>query len=469
MLEIKLKNTYKKFIHYFSIFTIILGTTFGSLNSANAAAVGLAGGATAVLADINESNDTVTVTFAEGAGNNVATIDAANSAGIVFDTLINAGLTGTLNIAGEAGSDVTITGTITAIDALTFSITTSEAADIISSGAHVEVGTGVLIFNLTAGETLTRSGDEASAAIIRGGGILAITGSSSYTDSIGSTTALASLTTAASKTVSFGSTVAAVAATLNGTVGITGAAAIPTLTIGSDATTVGDVTFTTTLASTTSATINAVATGTFNGIVTTPSLVVNGTANINAINQATAVVTLANGGIVYLPKTMTATAAADSVFSNTDQEAGTLNDGGKIYLPSRFNSGDTINLFDDSTDATTAAALITKTDTIVQNNALSTHSASIYSATGKEALTGIKVTATDKAATVTASELNVTTNKAKAFLQARDAAIAADEGSVETGALSAMYNALYALNGQSATEDTDLSQQVAPQDDMISG
>jgi len=36
MLETKLKNTYKKLIHYFSIFTIILGTTFGSLNSAYA-------------------------------------------------------------------------------------------------------------------------------------------------------------------------------------------------------------------------------------------------------------------------------------------------------------------------------------------------------------------------------------------------------------------------------------------------
>ena len=34
MLEVKLKNTYKKLIHYFSIFTIIFGTTFGSLNSA---------------------------------------------------------------------------------------------------------------------------------------------------------------------------------------------------------------------------------------------------------------------------------------------------------------------------------------------------------------------------------------------------------------------------------------------------
>ena len=33
---------YKKFLNYFSIFTIVLGTTFGSINSANADNIGAA-------------------------------------------------------------------------------------------------------------------------------------------------------------------------------------------------------------------------------------------------------------------------------------------------------------------------------------------------------------------------------------------------------------------------------------------
>jgi outer membrane autotransporter protein len=238
---------------------------------------------------------------------------------------------------------------------------------------------------------------------------------------------------------------------------------------GNAAAEVGTATFGGTTTALTSVTVGASATGTFNGITTTPSLVVTGTANIGAIDQAVAKVTLNSTGVIQLGKTLTATAAADSIFSNTAQLGGTLNATGKILLPSRLKGADTLNLFDDSTNAGTAATLLAATDVVVQDNALVDHTASIYSATGKTAATGIVITATNKTAAVTASELGVNVNKATAFLQARDAAIAADIATTDTASLSSIYNVLYALSGQSATADTDFTNQVSPQTDTITG
>ncbi len=323
-------------------------------------------------------------------------------------------------------------------------------------------GEGAIVVNNTTGKTVTFASAIGDAA---GNLVKSITVNADKTAAFNGAVATAALTLNSGSTSTFGSTLTATAATITGTATFTGAATIPTATVAAG----GTATFTSTLASTTSATIANTGTATFNGIVTTPSLIVTGTANINAINQATAAVTLNSTGVIQLEKTLVATSAADSIFSNTAQLGGTLNATGKILLPSRLKGGDTLNLFDDSTNAGTAATLLAATDVVVQDNALVNHTASIYSATGKTADTGIQITATNKTAASAASELGVNVNKATAFLQARDAAIAADIATTDTASLSSIYNVLYALSGQSATADTDFANQVSPQTDTITG
>jgi uncharacterized protein with beta-barrel porin domain len=486
--------------------------------SANAADFNVADGITIVVTDNNGATaGTTAVAGTDGVTVTGATAGIDTTGAITIASLTNT-VTNTTTTSGNAA--LTITGAVTAATGTTLTLTLGATSSLATAGAHVRTGTGVLAINL-GGRTITRSGDLASAATFDGTGTLAVTGDSSYTQSIGGTTALtavtvatgktmtiagtaaqtlaatningggagvgtlaitntggtvtvsgavgtvtlANITTAANTTTNFGGAVAATAATFTGTTSVTGVAAIPTLTVAAG----GAATFTTTLASTTSATIANTATATFNGIVTTPSLIVTGTANINAIDQATAAVTLSSTGVIQLGKTLTATAAADSIFSNTAQLGGTLNATGKILLPSRLKGADTINLFDDSTDALTAATLLAATDVVVQDNALVNHTASTYSATGKTAATGIVITATNKTAQAAASELRVNVNKATAFLQARDAAIAADVAATDTASLSSIYNVLYALSGQSATADTNFANQVSPQTDTITG
>ena len=86
----KLSARLRKIFNYFSIFTIVFGTTLGSINSANAAAVLLANGGgdqsdgIYIGADINEAADTLSNTAAAA-----VTFQTA-AAAIAFDTLITA-------------------------------------------------------------------------------------------------------------------------------------------------------------------------------------------------------------------------------------------------------------------------------------------------------------------------------------------------------------------------------------------
>jgi uncharacterized protein with beta-barrel porin domain len=84
-----------------------------------------------------------------------------------------------------------------------------------------------------------------------------------------------------------------------------------------------------------------------------------------------------------------------------------------------------------------------------------------------EADASVTVTATEVGQTTVESNLGVTSNKAKALSQAYQAAI--NDTVADSGAEDAFFNALNALNGSSATADTTLAEQVAPQTDMISG
>ena len=104
---------------------------------------------------------------------------------------------------------------------------------------------------------------------------------------------------------------------------------------------------------------------------------------------------------------------------------------------------------------------------VMQDTALSTYSA--VESVVSEGVEKITITSTNKSAATTASELSVNTQQATALFQARDAAAAANAAATDTAAIDGIFNALNAQSGLSATADTDLAKQVAPQTDTISG
>ena len=201
------------------------------------------------------------------------------------------------------------------------------------------------------------------------------------------------------------------------------------------------------------------ATATFKGIITTPSLFVLGTANINVKNQAVAVTDLRDIGSIVINK---AIVSGDTVFASTNQTNTTINATGKIYYPANLKNGETLVLFNDSSADATGTATAVAATTVSQNNALSTYTAALSTQQ-------IVVTAADKSAATTASELGVNTNKATGLLQARNAAVAANAAVTDTAAIDAIFNVLNAQSGQSATADTAFTNQVAPQTDIITG
>ena len=228
---------------------------------------------------------------------------------------------------------------------------------------------------------------------------------------------------------------------------------------GNVAAEVGTATFGGTVAALTSVSVGASATGTFGGIVTTPSLVVTGTANINAKNQAIAVTTLVTGGNIVIGKGLV---SGDTVIVSTNQTPAPFENDGAIFFPANLTNGQTLTLFSDATADANGTLVATNATTAAQNNALSTYSAAL-------ATQAVVVTSTDKTASTTAGLLGVNINKATALLQARNAAAAANAAATDTSSIDAIFNALNARGGQSATADTNFTNQVAPQTDIVSG
>jgi outer membrane autotransporter protein len=176
---------------------------------------------------------------------------------------------------------------------------------------------------------------------------------------------------------------------------------------------------------------------------------------------------ITNGSVVFRTDSTAfdSTAIAAAIDGSTTAPA--------IYLPANLKGGQTIDLIqsvvnpaaDFSGDLVgTMTALVTdlNTGSILKDNALSDYTAS--AATGV-----VTITSNDKSAATTASELGVNTNKAKALLQARDAAAAANAAGTDTSTTDAIFNVLNAQSGQSATADTTFANQVAPQTDTITG
>ena len=587
-LYFKINERLKKIFNYFSIFTIVLGTTFGSINSANAADFNVLAGVTITKADNNGaaegttavgSTDDATMKGATAifdttadsfeiailTGDNsvahVATItDTAGASGNTFTitTLTNVvkGITltvdGNLDIKGETDG-----GAINVADGILVDLLTDDDLDIDStidgqsSGAGLLTVTGNLHdLNADIGQTnalalITVAGDDADFNEEVSTTTLTITGAGTtlaknvgadtinldaglttinglITDAAGTGSASVVLADATNVldigkagTHKFNTTVTDSEGEINttidgvvidGTIGtslaliqdidIDGSTTIngnifadavdvattETLTLkannGSTLTTLtgsGAITFSGTSAQSTdqidgsAAYLGTITAGNAAGV--TFSTVIGGTNGVDALvvdgvdlpeviisenDNQVGEIDMDADAIMRIAKTVT---DGETVFlASTDMKAADIPSTAKIYMPVNLSDGQTLKLFDTVDDNNT---FTTNLNSALQDTGIMT-----YTATA--ATDDYTVTANLKSDTTAASDLSVTTNNAKALKQAFSAAIV-DGANADSTLEDAFKNALNQDGGYSATEDTALAKQVAPQDDMISG
>jgi len=196
---------------------------------------------------------------------------------------------------------------------------------------------------------------------------------------------------------------------------------------------------------------------TFDALIDTALLDAKGTLvfneNANVLDDFDIAATT---GTIYIEETVT---NGETVFALSDDGDATSVGGtgtANIYMPINLSNGQTVKLFTDVTDAH-ASAINTDVNAALQDTAVINYTATVTDTDD------ITVTAANKTASATASEISVTTNDATALLQAYTSAIndttadATAEGSFQT-----------ALQGTTATASA-LAKQVSPQTDLISG
>ena len=200
----------------------------------------------------------------------------------------------------------------------------------------------------------------------------------------------------------------------------------------------------------------------FADIIDTVSLDIDNDITVSENNNVVGLsdagsINIANSAIVTIDDTI---AAGESVFKTdaSDNTAGVVIGTGThtLNLPSNFTSG-TITYIDGA-DQTLTSTMVG--DIIVTDTALTDYTVALASSD-----LDIAVTAAAKTEAATATELGITANDSRALKQA---SLAIGAGG-NAAAVDALTNAMNATNGFSATEDTALAKQVAPQTDLISG
>jgi len=529
-----LNGLFKKIFNYFSIFTIVLATTLGTINSANAGDYTLAEDGTSAANGINDSTDddslaagdtvdlvTFTLTIDEALDLSLADLHAVTgttgtltftsgaTGGDVTQTLASFATTGAgnLNVTSEAGGDdnftVTVSGVVTTVGGvvtLTADTTTAVATTLNIAGATIggtgssfvldetaTKGTSILNLNSTAAtQTITGTIDGGAAG--EGELQIANTGESTVVASaVGGTNSLRLLDV--NSAASFSGAVTTTTATIDFATTVTGALSATTTTMGagdvltaasnvtsaivltdatsgltlsgSDVTVTGDinaasatdagivsvtgskVTFAGNLGAATGTNIDTLAVAASKRAVITETANFVDQVDIEALGELEITKAVTSGTVF----TMTgATFAAADIASTS-----------KIYLPVNLVGGETLIFAAGHSNADATATAI---DTALVDTALVDYSAAQSGGT-------TTITATTKSDDTISTELGVTSNTSKAMVQALASVV--NDTVADSDAEDAMYNAMTANGGYSATDDTNFAKQVAPQDDMISG
>jgi uncharacterized protein with beta-barrel porin domain len=516
------KITSKKVFNYFSIFTIVLGTSFGSLSSANAAALTLTQNSTNASNGVNgdttlavDGTDTVSM------GDFTLAITGLDGTATAFSIGAVTGLSadGTteleLNFQEDGASvaqEITVASVILTADSDTagvLDINFADAAGVSGTATFTgEVDTGT--FGTTLGlididmadssattpvATIQFGGDVTGTTTLDEGAeditiILNGTAAQTYTGTINSNggDGEGNLRVTNTTGVTFATAVGKAGSGALGTIDINGATTFDAaseamiVTVDADTTFTGALTANTSTAIATSGTdvtlsaasntgTTTLASGTTltaDGVLTTGDLTnTSGKVYLNAASNVVDNIIIAGTGELHIGKAFVTTNNINT--SSTSDGEGNFASTGKIYLPSNLTSGETLTITDsgafdegdaDKTAITTAAAV----NTILQDTALVDYSASAASA----GATVITITATDRTTSAVATQLSTTTNNATAALKLMTV-LDDHDTSGDTAAFTAFDNALKAQAGYGATEDTDFIDQTAPQTDLISG
>ena len=503
-LVLAIVDSFKKFknklAYYFAIFAMVFGSTFGTFNAANAVeTMVLSGASTAgpgtmvTLSDdkallvngseaLNMSTHAATLTIADDAADQIfgaitgttgkltiTSVEETDAATQTFSTYTGTDSDIQITTAGTQAHTVIFTGAVTT-GAVTGTIVidgqgTQTVATLVQVGGDL---TGVVSLddndgtvtlemtgdNTTIGQTVNSVGGD-NEAILKLSGTGTTVSSAVGKGTLGSLQAID-----IDGTATFDGASEAAAYTVDADTTFTGAVTANTgFTVATDGT---DVTLS--AASTTGATTLASGTTlTSAGILTTGDLT-NTSGKIFLSENANAAdnILLVATGELHIGK---AVASGETINEGTTSDANSFPTTAKVYLPSNLSSGETILWVDTggwnedglSTVGSTATAL----GLILQDTALVA-----YSVAG--ATNTLTITATDKTATAVATEIGATKNVGTSLLQAM-ASVNANSLTGDTAAFDAFDNAMKAQNGLSATADTDLALQVAPQTDAIGG
>ena len=466
----KFKN---KLAYYFAIFAMVIGSTFGTMNSAHALSFATLdsadssddGAATTVIttgaAIIMDEAGTLTVTVANGAETTVsigaitrtvgnptlkvvtlaadtdnqaiaiASINfavagegdieftAENNAAADGDLTVTVGDLATLgkfeidaNDAGGAASVLTVnlTGTTAVTEASTAVAAAKNSINLNISGASTTFTGGYSMDDVTLGVTLTMSG--AAAQTFTGAVVVATDGDSKIDITNTAGTTFASL------------------------VGAAGANRI------------GEVD------------INANAIATFSNLVATDVLEIVGSVTLMENNNDALDFNIGAAGKLIVGKTV---AAGEILITDVANARPTITAGAKLYAPINLKTGTAIKLLKGADGAGDDATTIAGLNTAAVDSILTDYTVTIDDTNNESDLN-----ATVKTIATTASEAGITVENATAMHQAYLAAI--NDTVADDGAEEAFEDALLNSAGTyTANEDTNLALQVAPQTDTIGG
>ena len=363
---------------------------------------------------------TLTITTAEDTDDELLTVDIGGDTAITGAVELNAGGSGvTGDILMTLAGDATFTGGI-------------DLADISTTGA------ATLTFDGTTAQSVTGAIDGDAA----GEGIVTVTNAAGVTfnTALGATTLDVVDISTATAVATFKAAVAVAGDTI-----VTGTSTFESTLVAPEvfvettghAKILGELTATTQL-----------------------DLVGNGIATIgfghttSSSASAVADVDMAAATTMILDDTVT---NAMFVFETTNQDAGGIATGAKIFMPINLTNGQTVKLFSDTDNG---GDVDTAVNAALQDNSLMTY-------VSAEASQVVTITATATTDAARAASLGVTSDQAKAFSQAYLSAI--NDGNADATAEDSFSNAVNGINGMTATTDTALARQVSPQTDMISG
>ena len=499
--SVKLTGLLKKIFNFISIFIISLGSTFGTMNAANAndtlsgdsasgpgtIVTGVAD--TALAIDGSETltmlSHAATLTQADGGAAQIfgaisattgkLTLTSTQETSAASQTI--ASYTGTdsdiqITTAGDQNHTVIFTGAVTTGAVTGTIVIDGDAGD--ATQTLVQVGgdlTGVVSLDDNAGTvTLEMTGDDTTIgqAVNSVGGdneaILKLSGAGTTVSSaVGTGTDGSFQQINIDGTATFSAASEAAAYTVDANTTFTGAVTANTsFTVDSSAAVTLSAASDLSLATITTGTLTSDALLTTSDLINTAGKVY---LNVAANEMGAGRYAAGDGAELHVGKAFVTTNAI-TISDDANGGATDFHSGSKIYLPSNLTSGETLVLTDSgkwdatSGDASTAATAV---DATLQDTALVN-----YSASASVGDTDIVITATDRTVAAVAAQLGTTENDATAALKVM-VALDANDTSGDTAAYDAFDNALKAQGGYGAAEDTAFLKQTAPQTDLISG